>query len=149
MGEHARDELDASRHPFETYLLALAAVSGIPLVFGKPNSGSMAETLPVAVSVAWGVILLAGSLMALAGTYWRGRRITGLVLERAGLVGVGGAALVFAFVAVLANGLDAAFSACITAGFGAACFAQARRISVRVASAVVTVDLAREARRHG
>ncbi len=150
MGEHVRDELDASRHPFETYLLATATVSGLPLVIGRVNSASISTALPGELVIAWGTMLVVGSAMALVGTYWRGRRITGLVLERAGLVGVGGAALVYACVALLAVGLDAAFSACITAGFGAACFAQAHRISVRIAAALSTsAGLARERREHG
>lgn len=126
------DPLEASRHPFETYLLALAAVSGLPLLVGQPNSGTINESLPPSVVATWGAMLVLGSSAALAGTYWRGRRSTGLLLERTGLVGVGGAAVIYALLAVANVGTQALFSACITAGFGFACFAQARRISARI-----------------
>lgn len=126
------DPLDASRHPFETYLLVLAAVSGLPLLFGRANSGSMAAAMPELAVLAWGAMLVLGSTLALIGLYWRGMSATGLLLERAGLIGVGGAAIIFSAVALASIGLDASFSACITAGFGAACFAQARRIAHRI-----------------
>lgn len=132
--EHARgfEYLAASRHPFETYLLALALVSGIPLMFGRANSASVAATLPDALVVVWGTMLVVGSGTALVGTYWRGSLLTGVVLERTGLVGVGGAAIVYSLATVLAVGIGATFSACLTVGFGLACFAQAHRISRRI-----------------
>src|SRR5918996_793715 len=90
------DPLEASRHPFEVYMLVLAAISGAPLLFGKPNSCSIEETLPPLLVTAWGGMLVVGSLLALLGLYWRGRSSTALLMERAGLVGVGGAAVVYA-----------------------------------------------------
>ncbi len=150
MARREVDELAASRHPFETYLLALAVVSGVPLIFGGGNSRTIDASLPPTLVVVWGVMLTVGSSMALVGSYWRGRQITGLVLERAGLVGVGGAAIVYAVAALLAVGSDALFSSCITAGFGAACFAQARRIALRIATAIAVHDAEDdEGRRHG
>lgn len=135
------DPLAASRHPFETYLLALAVVSGIPLLFGRPNSGSIAATLPPYLVTGWGAVLVLGSSLALIGSFWRGRSATGLVMERTGLVGTGGASMVYAAsVMVTAAGWTGLFAACITAGFGLACFAQARRISTRIRAAINQVD---------
>lgn len=134
------DELAASRHPFETYLLVLAALSGIPLLFGAPNSASVEAALPPLLVAVWGAMLVVGSTMALVGTYWRGRLMTSYVLERTGLVGVGGASVVYALCAVMGAGLDAAFSACLTVGFGVACFAQAHRISRRVGAILNRVE---------
>lgn len=130
--KHTTDDLAASRHPFETYLLALAFVSGLPLIFGQRNSGSIEATLPPLLVDAWGAMLVLGSALALLGLYWRGHEFTALVLERSGLVGVGGAAAVYATSVVLGVGLDGLFSACIIGAFAGACFAQARRISRRI-----------------
>lgn len=130
------DPLEASRHPFEVYLLVLAACSGVPLLFGEPNSGSINEAMPPLVVNMWGAMLVFGSVLALLGLYWRGRKVTGLLMERTGLVGVGGAALIFAVVAFSTVGVTATFSACITGGFGAACFTQAHRIGQRVRMAI-------------
>jgi hypothetical protein len=129
------DPLEASRHPFEVYMLVLAAISGAPLLFGKPNSGSIEETLPPLLVTAWGGMLVVGSLLALLGLYWRGRSSTALLMERAGLVGVGGAAVVYA-AALTTAGWRGAFAGCLTAGFGLACFAQAHRISQRIRAVI-------------
>lgn len=126
------DPLAASRHPFETYLLALAFVSGIPLLFGRTNSGTIQEALPEPAVLMWGFMLVIGSATALLGTYWHGRGSTALVLERTGLVGVGGAALIYSTIILLSAGLKGLFSACIIGAFGIASFAQARRISRRI-----------------
>lgn len=138
------DPLDASRHPFETYLLLLATVSGVPLLFGRTNSGSMNETLPFVVVSAWGAMLVFGSLFALFGLYWRGRPSTGLLMERAGLVGVGGASVIYSAVVLIQAGFDGMFSACIVVGFGLACFAQARRISRRIQLVLAEIRAVRE-----
>lgn len=126
------DPLAASRHPFEVYLLALAAVSGVPLLFGQSNSDAVHAALPPLVVNVWGAMLVFGSCLALLGLFWRGHSGTGLLMERSGLVGVGGAAMVYAAIVVGTVGTGGLFSSCITAGFGAACFAQAHRISERI-----------------
>ena len=129
------DNLEASRHPFETYLLTLAAVSGLPLLFGKPNSGSIEESLPPFMVGVWGAMLVFGSVLALVGLYWRGRVVTGLLMERSGLVGVGGSSLIYAVV-LIPNGLQGVYAGCITGAFGLACFRQAHRISQRLRASI-------------
>lgn len=138
------DPLVASRHPFETYLLALSAVSGIPLLFGEPTSGTIDDALPPAMVLLWGSMLVFGSIIALVGLYWRGLSTTGLVLERAGLVGVGGASLIYSTAILLTVGLEGLFSGCIISAFGLACFTQARRISFRLHDLMLQVNQARE-----
>lgn len=137
LGHHRQHDdfeaLAASRHPFETYLLALAFVSGVPLLFGEVTSQSIERALPSPLVAAWGAILMLGSAIALVGMYWRGALLTGFVMERAGLVGVGGAALIYSASLVVEAGIGGTYAACITVGFGVACFAQARRISRRLA----------------
>ncbi len=135
------DPLAASRHPFEVYLLALSGVSGVPLLLGEPNSGTIEAELPKMVVNLWGAMLLLGSTLALIGLFWRGgRAASGLLMERTGLVGVGGASIVYAATALVSVGLDAAFSGCITAGFGAACFTQARRIGLRIRAVLAEME---------
>lgn len=138
------DPLHAGRHPFQTYLLALCALSGIPLLFGHTNSGSVEETLPAAVAAAWGAILCGGAVVALLGTYWpiRGdkhdltRYATALTLERIGLAMVGPGALVYATVIVLAAHLDGLLVAAVVAAFGWAAIARMRDVGRVIARAI-------------
>lgn len=130
------DPLEASRHPFEIYLLVLAAVSALPRLLGRSNSTAIEQGLEPWVVLGWNAMLLTGSLIALAGLYWPGRSATGLILERSGLVGVGGAALVYSTVVFISIGVSGAFSGCIIAAFGLACFNQAHRINHRINQAL-------------
>ncbi len=134
------DPLEASRHPFETYLLVLATVSGVPLLFGQSNSDGIEQALPTLLVHAWGGMLAVGSLLALIGLYWRGHSATGLLLERTGLIGVGGAAIIYTTAILLHVGLGGLFSGCIIGGFGLACFAQARRISQRIRAVLAQIE---------
>lgn len=129
------DPLHAGRHPFQTYLLALCTASGLPLLAGRPNSGSVEETLPLIVAIAWGLILCVGAGVALLGSHWPvrdnrgpGAYATALMLERIGLALVGPGALVYAVIIVGAAGLKGLFVAAVVAGFGWAAIVRMRDV---------------------
>lgn len=119
------DPLRAGRHPFQRYLLALAVVGSLPILFGERTAGSIEATLPPAVVISWGLLLLIGCAIALVGVYWPLREpvtpksfVTALFLERLGLALVWPTALVYAGIIVLVVGVPGLLSAAITAGFG-------------------------------
>jgi hypothetical protein len=115
------DPLHAGRHPFQTFLLALCVVSGIPLLLGAPPTASAAALLPPWVVTAWGASLAIGAGVAIAGSYWPKRNYaTALTLERIGLVVVGPAALLYGAIIVIYAGAAGAVPASITTGFGVA-----------------------------
>lgn len=131
------DPFHAGRHPFQTYLLALCSIAGVPLIFGRTNSGSVEELLPGAVAIGWGFVLCVGALVALVGSYWpiRGDKLdprsyaTALTIERVGLAFVGPGALVYAAIIVLVAGWSGVFVAAITAGFGWAAVRRQRDVA--------------------
>lgn len=119
-----------SRHPFQTFLLVVCLANGGPLVFGITTSRSVVSQTPEWAWRTWGVLLLIGGLMGLVGMFWPRLRITGLLIERTGLVFVGLAALVFSGVLAVTVGLpDSGFAAGVTAAFGGAALWQAWRIA--------------------
>lgn len=121
MSPYRSDARLSGRHPFETFMLALAAFASIPALFGAaPDPGSIEAALPPIGGFLWSLILTVGSIVALAGTYWKDRA-TGLILEQLGLAFVGVAAFIYTGVALSVVGLSAAIPAAIIAGFGAAC----------------------------
>lgn len=89
------DPLQAGRHPFQTYLLALCFISGLPYFFGQATAEAVENRLPVYVALAWGVLLVVGSALALVGSHWRGGYDTALTMERAGLYITGVDGLVY------------------------------------------------------
>lgn len=90
------DPLRAGRHPFQTYMLMLCIVSGLPYLFGEATAEAVEQHLPVYLALAWGLSLLFGALLALLGSYWTRSIADALTMERVGLSITGGAALVYA-----------------------------------------------------
>lgn len=122
------DPFRAGRHPFERYLLFLAVVGSLPIIIGKPTSGSIESTLPLFVVIAWGVLLLLGCAIALIGVYWPLKEpvtpasfVTSLFLERLGLALAYPTALVYSAIIVIVAGIDGVLVAALVAGFGWAC----------------------------
>lgn len=79
------DPLRAGRHPFQTYLLTLGFVSGLPYLFGEATAQAIEDHLPAPLALAWGLSLVFGTALALVGAHWRGAYDIALTLERAGL----------------------------------------------------------------
>lgn len=126
---HYADPLRAGRHPFQTYLLALCVVTGIPQLLGQDTSQSVEEVTPAVVSYGWALALVVGSAAALAGSYWPWRSYaTALTLERAGLAVTGYAALIYAAAIVGTTGISRGVAAGIILAFGASCLRRSRDI---------------------
>lgn len=115
------DPLHAGRHPFQTYMLTVCVISGIPLAANRPAARSIAETLPDWLAVTWGAVLVAGAITALTGSYWpRKGYATALTIERVGLLLVGAAAFVYGVIIIGYVGTAGSVAGLITLGFGAA-----------------------------
>lgn len=123
------DPLRAGRHPFQTYMLALCVVSGLPLLFGRATSEAIEKNLPVWVAFVWGLMLFGGASTALVGSYWRGPYEDALTLERVGLDLTGGASIVYGSVILIRADFGGLLAAAIIFGFGLSCVRRARDIS--------------------
>lgn len=134
-------------HPLQTWLLVLAVASGVPLAAGYAEQASIAAALPDSYVMTWGLFLTVSSAAALVGTYWRGELDTAVVLERAGLLVVGWAAVAYAAVVVIDRTALAVLSdahatreVVITATFGWACLVRARHLTEAIDLAKATRD---------
>jgi hypothetical protein len=123
------DPLHAGRHPFQTYLLSLCFVTGIPGLFGYVGSPALREALPLGLSIAWSVMLVFGSAAGLLGSYWRGDLATAMSIEKLGLFSVGVAACIFALIIPMYLGFVALLTTGIVAAFGLSCLRRSRDIS--------------------
>jgi hypothetical protein len=145
------DPLHAGRHPFQTFMLSVCLVTGVPLLIGQPIAGSVNELLPAWMAFGWGMSLFLGAAIALAGSYWpRTNYATALTLERAGLVIVGPAAIVYAAIIPLFSGDTKGLVATLIAlGFGGSCLKRAHDIGLVIvrAIAIAAGDPMRRARR--
>lgn len=114
-----------SRHPFETYLLALAACAGISGLFSRQaQPDPIREAVGPVGTTIWLLFMGVGALVALIGVAWP-RRSIGLIWEMAGCLSAGVATLFYTAVAIGSLGLGSLFRVLIVLGFGCACLARA------------------------
>lgn len=115
------------RNPFQVWLLAACVLAGITGIIA-PDEGSVARQLSGGMQLYWYLSLLIGSAIALAGMWWRDP-LTGVLIERAGLVILGPAALVYT-AGILSFGLSP--GVLIVAAFALSIFVRIRQINLNL-----------------
>lgn len=117
--------------PF-VFLLALCALSGVTLLAGGPEPGSIEATLPVWAAHTWGGFLAGGSLLAMLGVFWpdhgRWSLTHALMIERLGLTVLGGAGFVYALAVLVAAGPGGRLAGGIIGYFTVVCVSRAWKI---------------------
>lgn len=83
------------RNPFEVLILVWAVFTGASLLFGAPVPGSVQALLPRWVVITWYTLLCIGGLVGLVGV-WLGDVIASLLVERAGMMFIAPAGLLYA-----------------------------------------------------
>lgn len=120
------------RSPFQIYLISLITVSGLALATGI-SSNMITEKMGTPYTQIWGAFLAIGGLLTLIGVYWpREETITGLLIERTGLVALGGASFIWSVLVVWRVHMSGVFSASLTFGLFLACFRQWRWVNKNV-----------------
>jgi hypothetical protein len=103
------------------------------------NSGTIERTLPPGLIVAWYAMLAIGSFVALSGVFWR-EPLAGLLIERAGLLFLIAATVIYSFALLYAAGFRGAAAASFVVAFAAASSIRAidiGRILVRIRAVAV------------
>jgi len=114
-------------------MLLAAAVVGVSRVL-QPTSGTLERALPWLLVVIWYVLLSLASVTALLGIFWR-EVLAGLLIERAGLMGLASAGSVYAIALIAVGGWTAVAAAGFVMGFAGASVVRAvdiGRILVRI-----------------
>lgn len=126
------------RSPFQVYLLSLITISGIALVSGL-STNRVTESMGSPYNYFWGGFLFMGGLFSLLGIYWPRNPFTGLLIERAGLVALGGSSLIWTILVVMKTHKAGLFSGFLTFGLFLACVAQWRWVNKNVSIVVKAV----------
>lgn len=113
------DPLYSQRNPHQIFLLTFSIFSAVGLVEGSTASPTLSDALGQYVETFWAVCLFGGSAVGLLGMWWQ-RTWTGLVIERAGLALVSGAAMIYS-VLVFATIEDNSYTAWIHMAYGLSC----------------------------
>lgn len=130
------------RHPFEVAMLLAAAFVGLSRLL-EPTSGTLERELPTAMVLGWYAFLASGSLIALAGVWWK-EPTAGLLIERAGLFLLTSSGLVYTITLVASGGWRAVAAASFVLGFAGASAVRAFDIG-RVIVRMKALALARRA----
>jgi hypothetical protein len=88
----------------------------------------------------WGSFLTVGGALILLGIYWPKNTITGMLIERTGLVALGGACFIWSIAVVYKVHWNGLFSALLTFGLFLACLAQWRWIDKNVTRVIKAID---------
>jgi hypothetical protein len=129
---------ERNHSPFHLYLIGLVAIAGLGIMLGISNNPiheSMGQ-----YSIAWGAFLLIGGILNLLGIYWPKSAFTGMLIERSGLVALGGASLIWSILVVWRVQLAGLFSATLTFALFLACLAQWRWVNKNVSKIIKAVD---------
>jgi hemoglobin len=94
--QNTEDQYPPGRNYLALFLLLLAVFSGISFIFRVilGQQGALALILPLPAEIAWNVLLFGGSAVAFVGGFWKDP-LTGRLLERAGLIALGAAAIAY------------------------------------------------------
>lgn len=129
------------RSPFQLYLIGLISLSGIAIATGQSTNPLVVE-MGQPYSTCWGSALSIGGISVLLGIYWPWEQFTGLLIERSGLVALGGACLIWTILAVRRVHMDApgTLSVIFTFGLFLACWAQWHWINKNVNRVIKAVN---------
>lgn len=116
-----------TRSPLQIFLLILCVFSGL-LIMTNHSESQVIHSMGEPWSTLWGAFLLLGSLIALLGIYWK-NQITGMLIERSGIVLLGGASLIWPILVLSKIGWAGIIAAIFTLGFSAACVWQVAYIN--------------------
>jgi len=120
-----------SRSPLQSFFLLLLAVTGLLITLNISRNAVTVEMGEPWASF-WGTSIFLGSSVAVIGSYWKDK-ISGMLIERSGILLLGGASVIWPAALVLSVGWEkSGFSAVITFIFAMFCFLQVRYINKHI-----------------
>jgi hypothetical protein len=119
------------RSPFQLYLMGLLTLSGLAMMSGISHS-PITDAMGKTSTYVWGAFLFLGGFSSLLGVYWPRNPVTGMLIERTGVVALGGSSFIWSVLVVWRVHLDGLFSSALTFALFLACLAQWRWINKNV-----------------
>lgn len=148
--------LDSARHPFEQFVLFLGTAAGLPLMLGvAPQPGTTSAILGDILVRLWAALLFGGCATAWLGSWWdktaclgrwwhrwKPRPTSSLLIERVGLIALGGSCVVYVYGIIAAGGASSRLvTVALIIGLGLAALYRSRQISKWVSWTVAAKEL--------
>lgn len=113
--------LRSGKNPFELFMLAWATLAGlVGLLVPESQSSAVVRLLPGWATVAWYGGLAIGGAVSLTGVWLPG--LTSLLVERVGLIALGGFSLLYSAGVVVVAGARGMTTVLIVGAFAGACW---------------------------
>lgn len=130
----ARASVRSGRHPFQVALLSVSLVSGLAgLVLTGPAPSAGVDKALGSISPWFYLALLVSASLGLLGGFWRSRDIrslqVGLLIERAGMPLLAGAAGCYSALSLIASGGRALVAVLLIGGIAVAALVRTRQIT--------------------
>jgi hypothetical protein len=117
------------RNPYEVWTaVGIIVITAYAVLVGSP-SASAQETLSHTQQIAWSALCFFGASVTLAGLFWRGDHMTGLLIERAGQVMLSGSLTIYLVSLCTVSSFDRA-GVVMTIGCGCAISAAHRALKI-------------------
>lgn len=112
----------SGRHPYQVAVHASAIACGVALAIAGRTPKSATEAMPGPVQGLWVVLLISAGIVAIGGAFWRGRAATGLRVELAGVLLLGGGTSMYAVALFAVSGMQATAAGAFLIGIAAASY---------------------------
>lgn len=116
------------RHPHEVLFLVAAVIAGIGGTLHPPAQSIAHALMPAGMARVWYALLIVGAVIALAGIASSGRHLGGLLVERVGMLLVGGLCCAYGGVTLVFSESAALVGGAVLLAFGLASLVRARQI---------------------
>lgn len=133
-------------NPFEVWLLTACVIQGLVVLTHTARPPSVQALLPPWLRLLWGVLLLVGGVLSVAGLYWPDP-FTGIEIKRVGLVLAAAGVLAYG-VALLAVGPNGYLAAATNIAFAFACAVRVYQVSQALTAARGRIAAMRPPRRN-
>lgn len=135
----------ASRYPVDpraVFILSLAIVAALPLIITGARPESIEALLPRWAVVLWGISLLAGAAVTLAGM--SRQTVDGIITEQVGSVLTGFATIIYGVTLFSVGEVEALLTCSFVWGFGISCFWRWAQLQTLLNESQEIVDAARD-----
>jgi hypothetical protein len=122
----------------QVFILGLCVLAGITITTHQ-NDSFIIQKMGEPWSSLWGVSLVLGAGIALLGGFWK-NRITGMLIERAGILLLGLASFIWPVIVISIVGYDGLFSAATTLTFSITCGFQWKYINQHMKNIFLAIE---------
>jgi hypothetical protein len=120
-------------NPFEAVAFATSIVIGIAAATGYARPAAFHNILPAWGRIVWGVLMAVGGIAAVAGLYWPGDPVDGILIKRVGMVALGPSMIAYGLAGLFTDPSTRIVASLFAIALGVACIWRTRQVTAAIA----------------